>query len=347
MRRGGKRYQQNIDASLQNAQSAWETLKVAIAMPISDAGPPDPTAPTIPTDASFDDKAVVVVASSPSRRLRLPTYTATATAVDAAAAAATPRRSVRTAKKVTENGTSDGESPALCTTSCCVSTEGTESEETKSKSATTTTPLRRLSKSSFTKKCVKMVPLANVLSRLSSSRSPSSSSRGAAAKKRSHVAANGYSLRGSSRSSPPCDDYGDDDVQSSASSSSPTWCPLPMEPPPPYQLRVANPAPGRECTESGNADVGHRPSPTTTSSSRFTTASVEAIRAPDSPVPAFPSPKLSTDSVFGSTRSISSMSSENGVSPRPRWTRRNSAAGVKPVLRRRDTIRCARRVTVL
>jgi hypothetical protein len=182
--------------------------------------------------------------------------------------------------------------------------------------------------------------LSSSLTPSTSSRSPSSS-RGAAAK-RSNVA-NGYSPRGSS-SSLPCDDYGDDDVRSSTSSSS--WCPLPVEPPPPYQLRVVNLAPGRECAESGNADVGHHPSPTAKSSSRFTTASVEAIRAPDSPVPAFPSPKLSTDSVFGSTQSISSMSSENGVSPRPRWTRRNSAAGVRPVLRRRDTIRCARRVTL-
>ena len=309
-----------------------------MAMPLSDAGPPAPS--TTPTDASFDDKAVAV-ASSRSRRLRPPTYTATATAT------ATPRP-VRTAKKVTETGTSNDESPALRTTSCCVSPEGTESAGTKSKSATT--PLRRLSKSSITKKCVKMVPLANVLSRLSSSLSPSTSSRSpcssrGAAAKRSNVTANGYSPRGRNSSLLPCDDYGDDDVPSSASSS-PTWCPLPVEPPPPYQLRVANPGPGRKCTESGNADVGHRPSPTAMSSSRFTTTSVEAIRAPDSPVPAFPSPKLSTDSVFGSTQSISSMSSKNGISPRPRWTRRNSAAGVRPVLRRRDTIRCARRVTL-
>jgi len=270
------------------------------------------------------------VASS-SRRSRPPTYTA----------AATPRP-VRTAKKVTDAETFDGESPALCAASCCVSPGGTHSEGTKSKSATT---LRRFSKSSFTKKCVKMVPLANVLSKLSSSLSPSPSSRSplsrGAATKRSNVA-NNYSPRGDSLS---CDDYGDDDVRSSASSSS--WCPPPAEPPPPYQLRVANPAPGRECIESGNAEVGHSPSPAAVSSSRFTTASVEAIRAPDSPVPAFPSPKLSTDSVFGSTQSsVSSMSSENGISPRPRCTRRNSAAGARPVLRRRDTIRFARRVTL-
>jgi len=293
---------------------------------VSDAaGPPAPT----PTGVSFDDKAVAL-----GRRLQLqpPTYTAT-----------TPRRPVRTAKKVTDTGTSDGESPALCAAPCCVSPGGTGSEGTMSKSATT---LRRLSKSTFTKKCVKMVPLANVLSRLSSSLSPSTSSRSpssrGAAATRSNVA-NSYSPRDGSL---PCDS-GDDDVRSSASSSS--WCPLPAEPPPPYQLRVANPAPGREreCIESGNADVGHRPSPVAISSSRFTTASVEAIRAPDSPVPVFPSPKLSTDSVFGgSTQSISSMSSEDGISPRPRCTRRNSAAGVRPVLRRRDTIRFARRVTL-
>jgi hypothetical protein len=185
------------------------------------------------------------------------------------------------------------------------------------------------------------------LSKLSSSLSPSTSSRSAsscgAAATRSDVT-NSHSPRGSSLLS---EDYGSDDVRSSASSSS--WCPLPAEPPPPYQLRVANPAPERgECIESGNADVGHRPSPTAMSSSRFTTASVEAIRAPDSPVPVFPSPKLSTDSVFGSTQSISSMSSEfqNGISPRPLCTRRNSAADARPVLRRKDTIRFARRMTL-
>jgi len=311
---------QNINASLQNAQFAWETLK--IAMPLSDAAGP-PAAPT-PTG---DDKAVVA-----SSCLRPPTYTA-----------ATPRP-VRTAKKVTDTGTPDGESSTLCTTSCCVSPGGTESKGTKSKSATT---LRRLSKSSFAKKCVKIVPLANVLSRLSSSLSPSTSSRSTssrgAAATRPDVA-NSYSPHGSSLLS---EDYGDDDVRSSASSSS--WCPQPAEPPPPYQLRVANPAPGRgECIESGNADVGHRPSPAAMSSSRFTTASVEAIRAPDSPVPVFPSPKLSTDSVFGSTQSISSMlsQSEDGISPRPRCARRNSAADVRPVLRRKDTIRFARRMTL-
>lgn len=311
---------QNINAGLQNAQFAsWESLK--IAMPLSDAaGPPAPT----PTG---DDKAVMV-ASSCSRS---PTYTA-----------AMPRPAVRTAKKVTDVGTPDGESSTLCTPSYCVSPGGTELKGKKSKSATT---LRRLSKSSFTKKCVKMVPLANVLSKLSSSLSPSTSSRSpssrGAAAARSNVA-NSYSPRGSSRI---CDDYGDDDVRSSASSSS--WCPLPAEPPPPYQLRVANPAPGRgECIESGNADVGHRPRPTGMSSSRFTTASVEAVRAPDSPVPVFPSPKLSTDSVFGSTQSISSMSSGNGISPRSCCTRRNSAADVRPVLRRKDTIRFGRRMTL-
>lgn len=206
---------------------------------------------------------------------------------------------------------------------------------------------RRLSES-LTKKCAKMVPLANVLSKLSSSRSRSPSIslplHGAATRSasttrgsfcgRSPVASR---LKTQAVSSVVCDEE-EDDVRSSASSSS--WYPLPAEPPPPYQLRVANPEPECGCSLEGEGgtgtadrDAGHRSAAAATSSSRFTTASIEAVRAPDSPVPAFPSPKLSTDSVFGSIQSLTSVSS--GRSP----------AG-RRVLRRRDTIKFARRVTM-
>jgi len=68
-------------------------------------------------------------------------------------------------KKVTDAGTSNGESPALCTTPCCVSPWGIHSEGTKSESATT---LRRLTKSSFTKKCAVKCAVKMVCSRMSS-----------------------------------------------------------------------------------------------------------------------------------------------------------------------------------
>jgi hypothetical protein len=209
---------------------------------------------------------------------------------------------------------------------------------------------RRLSES-LTKKCAKMVPLANVLSKLSSSRSPSISlplhgaaTRSASTTSDSFCGRLPVASRLKTVSNVVCDD--EDDVRSSASS----WYPLPAEPPPPYQLRVANPEPECGCSlegEGGTADrdAGHR-SAAATSSSRFTTASIEAVRAPDSPVPVFPSPKLSTDSVFGSIESLASVSSGRSPGPRCR-TRRNSAASpARRVLRRRDTIKFARRVTM-
>lgn len=214
---------------------------------------------------------------------------------------------------------------------------------------------RRLSES-LTKKCAKMVPLANVFSKLSSSRSRSISLplRGAAVRSASSGSFCGRSPvapRLKTISSVVCDDddeEDEDDVRSSALSS--PWYPLPADPPPPYQLRVANPEPECGCSsEGGTADVGHPSAASVTSSSRFTTASIEAVRAPDSPVPVFPSPKLSTDSVYGSIQSLASVSSgRSGASPGPHCrTRRNSAA--RPtgrVLRRRDTIKFARRVTM-
>ena len=76
------------------------------------------------------------------------------------------------------------------------------------------------------------------------------------------------------------------------------------------------------------------------SPSRFTTiTSIEAVRAPDSPVPLFPSPKLSTESVFGSTQSLASLSET--VSG-PRSPRRCSIDGVRE-LKRKDTMKSRRR----
>ncbi|KAH9062693.1 hypothetical protein EDB87DRAFT_1681820 [Lactarius vividus] len=104
----------------------------------------------------------------------------------------------------------------------------------------------------------------------------------------------------------------------------------PVDLPPPYQLYAANPE--REDLGDGAAAP--------VSPSRFTTiTSIEAVRAPDSPVPLFPSPKLSTESVFGSTQSVASLS---GVLPGPRCPHKSPIAGV-PVLKRKDTMRYSRR----
>ncbi|KAH9179695.1 hypothetical protein EDB89DRAFT_1900801 [Lactarius sanguifluus] len=73
----------------------------------------------------------------------------------------------------------------------------------------------------------------------------------------------------------------------------------PVDLPPPYQSYAVNP----ECEDLGDGAAAP------VSPSRFTTiTSIEAVRAPDSPVPLFPSPKLSTESVFGSTQSLASLS---------------------------------------
>ena len=235
--------------------------------------------------------------------------------------------------------------------------------------------LRRLT---FTRKCAnKMVPLTKVFSsKLPPSSFPSSShslSRGAA------TAAAHLAMGSSSLSTAPkanfvkCDATGErpQRIDSGCSVSS---CdqPLPAEPPPPYQLRVANPAPTSPEYDYDYDHIDGRRG-AAASSSRFTAASIEAIRAPDSPVPTFPSPKLSTESVFGSIRSLSSLasvshSSEQRAAPAPRanpnWTGiisdeprsictlRNSAArgagGPAPALRRKNTIGFPRRVhTVL
>jgi hypothetical protein len=152
----------------------------------------------------------------------------------------------------------------------------------------------------------------------------------------------------------------------SLSFTTPSSCdhPLPEEPPPPYQLRVANPAPASERVSEYDYGYDHNmhgrgaaSATAMSSSSRFTAASVEAIRAPDSPVPTFPSPKLSTESVFGgSTQSFASVSdlepapANNTTIPEPRYirTHRNSAArgGAGLALKRKETIGFARRVTL-
>jgi hypothetical protein len=228
--------------------------------------------------------------------------------------------------------------------------------------------LRRLT---FTRKCVKMVPLTKVFSsKLSSGSSSHSPTRDAAAAhpaRRSSPStapkANVVKRDATSERPPPQGDSG-----SSVSSCDP---PLPAEPPPPYQLRVANPAPAS--ASEYEYDYGHihdrgvAAAAAKSSSSRFTAASVEAIRAPDSPVPTFPSPKLSTESVFGgSTRSLASVSDTESAAPatatantngtgttisesEPRYicTLGNSAArGAGPALRRKYTIGFARRVTL-
>lgn len=226
--------------------------------------------------------------------------------------------------------------------------------------STRSSALRRVT---FTRKCVKVpvIPLTKVFSsKLSSSSSSLLPPRGTAAH-----AARGSSSSSSSSTAPKanivkCDATGERPQQGDSAGCSVSYCdyPFPAEPPPPYQLRVANSAPTSEYDY--DYDRSHSAA---ASSSRFTAASIEAIRAPDSPVPTFPSPKLSTESVFGSTRgSVGSVSDSedyaalapantNGTGtamPRYICTLRDSAArcGAGQALRRKDTIGFPRRVTL-
>ena len=225
-------------------------------------------------------------------------------------------------------GSGTPELPALCMS---YASPGSALAVTAAAKSRSSPALRRLS---FTQKCVKMVPLANVFSKLSSSLSFSSPSpsRGDAAA--AAACSTRYSSYDRSPVVPPLTSAArvvlDGNDEYSGSSALPSCYPLPAEPPPPYQLRVFNPAPEYDRSDG----------PAARSSSRFTAASVEAVRAPDSPVPTFPSPKLSTESVFGSAQSLASLSAGNGtvVSER-RCTRRNTTAGARPVLRRKETIR--------
>jgi hypothetical protein len=233
-------------------------------------------------------------------------------------------------------------------------------------SGTLASGLRRLT---FTRKCVKKVPLTKIFSPKLSSSSSHSPSRDAAAAQPTRVSSSSSSTA-TKANVVKRDTTGERPPQRIDSGSSVSSCghhPLLAEPPPPpYQLRVANPA--RASSEYDYDHIhGHGVAATgamsseSSSSSRFTAASIEAIRAPDSPVPStFPSPKLSTESVFGSTRSLSLASlcvseSEFGtgagaISDAPRYicTLRNSAArgaaGPAPPLRRKNTIGFARRV---
>ena len=183
------------------------------------------------------------------------------------------------------------------------------------KNSKSSTSRRRVSSFTITKKCTK---IAIVLSKLSS---PSR-------------------VRQRRRQCAPVAEpvHGDSAAGGHAASF---WRCDPEDPsPPPYHLRVTNPAPGLE-----GEGVTLRPAAIATaaiaadaSSSRFTIASIEAVRAPDSPVPEFPSPKVSTECVFGSTQSIAAVS---GTVP-GRCTRRGTTT---PMLRRRDTIIFACRTT--
>jgi hypothetical protein len=273
----GVRRLQDINAGLRDPCFARETVKIALPLTLADAAAAAAGPPPTPTR--------MITRRSPDGSLRV---------------------------RMASRWWPPTPTPTLPKAKVIIGT-GTPEPEAKSKPAAP--PRRRLS---LTQKCgVKMVPLANVLSKLSSSFSLSSHSpsRGAAA--------------GTARDS-PCGARSSVTPQLISASSS-SCCPLPAEPPPPYQLRVANPAP-----EYDDGSAAPR------SSSRFTAASVEAVRAPDSPVPTFPSPKLSTESVFGSTQSLASVSAGNGsIAAEPRCTRRNTAArgAGPPILRRKETIK--------
>ena len=254
------------------------------------------------------------------------------TLVDAAGPPPAPTAAIATTSlakiKVVGSGTPEPSAPCMS----YVSPGSAVAVATAAKSRSSPA-LRRLS---LTQKCVKMVPLANVFSKLSSSLSFSSHSpcRGGTA---AAACSTRDSLCGRLPVAPQLTSAaagvvldGKDDHSGSSTLSPCDALPTDSEPPPPYQLRVANPAPEYDRSDG----------PAARSSSRFTAASVEAVRAPDSPVPTFPSPKLSTESIFGSAQSLASMSAGNGtvVSER-RCTRRNTTAGARPVLRRKETIR--------
>ncbi|KAI0005023.1 hypothetical protein BJV74DRAFT_880935 [Russula compacta] len=274
----------NVDAGLQNASLARETLnKIATLLPSRNT------------------------TSSASRRWRPEPTTAAAT-----------NTALPTAKVMTGSGTP--EASALYT-ACASAPKSTGS---KSKAAT----VRRLL---FTKKCMVVPPRADVFSELSFP--PPLPPRGAPAEtpcSGSPIVSRLISVSGAAA--------GDDDTNGGLIQAS-SYCPLSVDPLPPYRLRVLNTVPSEhECLEDGTPAM---------SSSRLTTTSIEAVRALDSPVPTFPSPKLSTESVFGSTQTLASVSSGSGTSPGLRCTRRHSATGARPVLRRRETIRFARRMTTL
>jgi len=253
-----------------------------------------------------------------------------------------PTAKAKAKAKITSLGTPEPSSTP------CSPRGGTATAAAKSKSKPKPNPATPRRGPSFTKKCAKLVPLTNIFSRLSSSSlrpplSPSSPRGGYG----SPSAARRWKFASGLTSD-------NDDGVRSALARFPA--PPVADPPPPYQLRVANPAPERESTAvEGGGGTANRASPWTTpvSSSRFTAASVEAIRAPDSPVPTFPSPKpSSTESVFGSTESLASsfQSSGSATISALRCPRRNSTAAAAgptlPVLRRRDTIRSPLRITL-
>ncbi|KAF8505781.1 hypothetical protein F5888DRAFT_1630545 [Russula emetica] len=313
----------DINAGLQNAQLNRETLKIAIPLTIADALALSPPPPTTLTSRRGPDTRNLNMGMGMESRLWLPTPSPT--------------------PLVTGSGTL-ASGPSTLYIPCA-------SPRTAAKPRSLAQ--RRLT---FARKCVNMVPLTKVFSsKLSSSSLPSTAPKANVVKR--DAATGERPQEGDSGSSVSSCDH-----------------PLPVEPPPPYQLRVANPAPApAPASEASEYDYdydhnihagrGAAAAAAMSSSSRFTAASVEAIRAPDSPVPTFPSPKLSTESVFGgSTRSLGSVSDRdsecsapantNGTlnEARARYIRtlRNSAArgGAGPALRRKNTIGFARRITL-
>ena len=162
-----------------------------------------------------------------------------------------------------------------------------------------------------------MAPLANVFSKLSLS----PSSRARSTRNALFCGRSPHRSR-SSRLEPIFPAVAGDGVGAVASAATLGY---PVDPPPPYQTHATN---------SGGVVAPISPP------SRFATiTSIEAVRAPDSPVPLFPSPKLSTESVFGSTQSLASLSETLSG---PRRPRRSSMAGI-PELKRKGTMRSGQR----
>ncbi|KAH9977775.1 hypothetical protein BGW80DRAFT_1455938 [Lactifluus volemus] len=170
---------------------------------------------------------------------------------------------------------------------------------------------------SFTKRCAKMVPLAaNMFLKLYS---PSGIRRSVSIRSELRLLP-----RSSNSNVVVADSSGHGDVPSAVNLAS-------ESPPPPayhYHLRVINPTPEATAAAAIPASTA---AANVSSFSRLTVTSIEAVRAPDSPVPEFPSPKPSSiESVFGSTQSLASVSGGTTMTPRRRSIRPST-----PMVRRR------------
>ncbi|KAI0068536.1 hypothetical protein BV25DRAFT_6149 [Artomyces pyxidatus] len=108
----------------------------------------------------------------------------------------------------------------------------------------------------------------------------------------------------------------------------------PVDPPPPYRMYVANPS-----SDDGRSVLSE---PGFAMLADCAVASVEAVRALDSPVPSLPSPRWSTDCVFASTEDVRWRASDEV----PPQVKRTNSTTTTPTLRRRGTIAYARRNTV-